>query len=527
MKTRGELSKIKNELEKITDIDNDFEEINKKIEIFNEYSRVKRAWRGFVNSLFEYQKKDVNRLIWQQTVDAEIFFNEDTLEKETIATKIIGYIPQFFLGLGILGTFWGLSRGLSNIDLGALSAIGLNPEEETLMSSIEVIKGSIEGLLEGIKVSFYTSVFGMLFSIITSIWMHFYFEYYESLIICVKDLINEKFSKNQEARTLYEIQMELEGIRTASNSMATDIANKLGDSFHELAQTLDTGMSKFSNDVGSSFQEAIQNKIETIFTEDLMGEFKNITQEMVNINNKNKDFLLELYIEIPEVMTKMRELTEALLDKMSSIREQLEDTSDKTYKTFSYVQELNYELLDLAKQTKAIFQDTDAFTSILSMLKRIEGLKGTLEAKSQSEEKLQMLWKNFNTVFNETNTQLSQNFINFEESINSHSESFSQMINELSNEFSHVMSDGVRKLFSDYDQNLTRAVTQFDSVLSTLGTRITELNETLDSNHDLSKKQNESIELLQENYSEHIRLLEDMIESLKQYTASIDQLQKN
>ena len=78
----------------------------------------------------------------------------DYINKEYIdsvaAKNILSTIPGVLTGLGILGTFLGLSIGLQSFSTG---------------TSAEIME-SIAPLMNGIKVAFHTSVYGMVFSLL-------------------------------------------------------------------------------------------------------------------------------------------------------------------------------------------------------------------------------------------------------------------------------------------------------------------------------------------------------------------------
>ena len=67
--------------------------------------------------------------------------------------EISEQIPGVMTGLGILGTFIGLTLGLSRFSLGS-------DIDTSLMQT------SISGLLEGIKTAFITSIFGVVYSLL-------------------------------------------------------------------------------------------------------------------------------------------------------------------------------------------------------------------------------------------------------------------------------------------------------------------------------------------------------------------------
>lgn len=81
--------------------------------------------------------------------DIEDYINEYFIDS-TMKKGMISIIPGVMTGLGILGTFIGLSFGLQNFDTG----------------NAEAITNSIAPLMDGIKIAFHTSIYGMVFSLI-------------------------------------------------------------------------------------------------------------------------------------------------------------------------------------------------------------------------------------------------------------------------------------------------------------------------------------------------------------------------
>ena len=80
--------------------------------------------------------------------DIEDYINSDLVD-DVMHRNELNQIPGFLTGLGILGTFIGLSLGLQSFNTGTTS---------------EMIN-SIEPLMNGIKVAFHTSIYGMVFSL--------------------------------------------------------------------------------------------------------------------------------------------------------------------------------------------------------------------------------------------------------------------------------------------------------------------------------------------------------------------------
>ena len=74
-------------------------------------------------------------------------------EKLVANRRIVEYFPTFISTLGVLGTFWGITKGLLAFDTTDLDR-------------------SIPGLLDGLKTAFFTSLAGMIGSMILSAFIN-------------------------------------------------------------------------------------------------------------------------------------------------------------------------------------------------------------------------------------------------------------------------------------------------------------------------------------------------------------------
>lgn len=81
--------------------------------------------------------------------DIEDYINYDLIDT-TIHRNMLNQVAGVMTGLGILGTFIGLSLGLQSFNTGTTAEI----------------TNSVEPLMDGIKVAFHTSIYGMVFSLV-------------------------------------------------------------------------------------------------------------------------------------------------------------------------------------------------------------------------------------------------------------------------------------------------------------------------------------------------------------------------
>lgn len=222
--------------------DNSILTLNNTINSFSSHSKVKKLWCSYKDSFLPISSSSEQ---FHQTVDADYFFNEETLLKEELKYKVYLYLPQLFLGIGIFGTFIGLAMGLKGLDLTSIDT--------------KAMQESVKHLLKGVEVSFFTSVFGIYFSIAFSIIINFFFEHYEKKILELKNGMNEHFIRNKNEKILLEVKEELSKIRISNDELAHKLANELGEKLGTLTNSISDIMNKFTNQVGGDLSSQIKD----------------------------------------------------------------------------------------------------------------------------------------------------------------------------------------------------------------------------------------------------------------------------
>lgn len=517
----ADLDIMENELDKIKDIYEDFDVFNGNIELLRNDSKLKKIWKNYKETFLEFKNED-NQFKRHQTVDADFFFNEETLIKEEMRYKVLVYLPQLFLGIGIFGTFLGLAIGLKGINLTATES--------------DAIKKGITGLLEGVTISFYTSVFGIYFSLLTSLLLNFYFEYYEKKVLRIKNLINSKFMRNQNERILLGIKEELGEIKISSNELATKMANALGNKFDLLTKIMNDGMNRFTDNVGTNFQTTLSENLNKVFSEDLVKEFQNVANGLVETVEKNREYTANLEqvmtVGLTNTVKNMNDLIEKTESVVSTTREfaneikegfeeanlNLKGTATVMEQIYNDVKALNFEVLDLSKETKEIFQNKESFNNIGNIFDKVDGITKIFLEKIKSEEEISKIWKSFDEEFKNTNNLLVSSFNDYRKEIKESTEEFKKFINHIAlnskdfveentDRYQEAVGRGIVGLFKEYDINLSQAVEKFNGVLMNL-------NEKMDNLETMTKEENEAYE---NHLTTMIELNKNLKESIKNY----------
>ena len=120
--------------------------------------KLSHCWSEFAETLHPQSAPDdmgqerVAR--WRSTVPAEVFFNVETLVAIELKTEYFKHQPGILTGIGILGTFIGLLRGLSNF------SVSSDPEK---------VRISLDTLILGVREAFYMSAAAIGLAMLTTL----------------------------------------------------------------------------------------------------------------------------------------------------------------------------------------------------------------------------------------------------------------------------------------------------------------------------------------------------------------------
>jgi len=115
------------------------------------------CWSEFAETLHPQTATDdmgQERVVrWRSTVPAEVFFNVETLIAVELRTEYFKHQPGILTGIGIIGTFAGLLRGLSTF---------------SVSSDPETVRLSLDTLIHGVVEAFTVSASAITLAMITT-----------------------------------------------------------------------------------------------------------------------------------------------------------------------------------------------------------------------------------------------------------------------------------------------------------------------------------------------------------------------
>lgn len=222
--------------------------------------------------------EEYSKTIAIQTVNGDktnmpssLFFNDANATKlYRINLRMLDAASGLMVGLGLFGTFWGLTEGISGFD----------------SSTTDNIRESIQSLLGGMSTAFLTSLFGMGASMIFTWWDKVYKKtFYRNL-----DELTEKLDASYYIDDLQLAQIQQQEM---VDGMTAQLRQEIREQIGSVLADLDKKLS-YMNEGGE--QVVVANAIREILKEN--------TQQTTALKSFSTDLAIELSQGFDEVLTK-------------------------------------------------------------------------------------------------------------------------------------------------------------------------------------------------------------------------------
>lgn len=313
------LSKI---LIKYKDKDIGFEYNNFVAEIEKGHKSLKNIWNEFHESLIKKETSD-GKFIIRNSIDSEYFFNKDTMISH-VGSKLYSAIPGILLGIGLLGTFFGLYVALVQLNV----------------SDANQLSNSIKILINMAGVKFAASIWGLGLSIIFT-FIEKSFEFHlDSKLELIQKQINEMFERETAEQNLDKILVENEQQTKALNGLATSLTEKIATEFNNILipkiDSINEHFSNLPNNISSSISQSLEKPLQNI-----SDTVRNITSNQAEQSTQALEILINKFVEkIDNVAGSQGEML-----KESAIQSQkvLTETSNHLSNTFKSMNEMMLE----------------------------------------------------------------------------------------------------------------------------------------------------------------------------------------
>lgn len=494
-------------------------------ESINKDKHFSNVWKDYRESFFNVngvEKTDEN---------SYDYFNEKNLLNENTNLRLINSIPATLVGFGILGTFIGLTYGISNFKT----------------TSTEQIKDSIEVLLSGMGTAFVSSIYGMLLSLVFTFFekvqissLHnsihrlcyyldksFKISKEDERIIQVKrqeSLLNDFFifkddngNEVKPGNVLRDLYNESIKQSAALQSFSTDLANLIEAGFEKILNDPDKGvlyelqaLKKEIKSLGAQLQDPATDMIEKML-EDLetsLGKMVNEFNESVSGSTKDELENLAKHLgaageslsEFPghlEEMTKtlngnfenlqvvVDQISQQILEQSEAssevINEQVKQTTTLLTEKIGELQ-VGQEVL-ISKQTENLGLSSEmlgAFNTSIGSLNDLSiQIKDTVDSFNEVETKLNLASSRFGSI-SENVLNATSEFKEAQLKFGEHSTEFLERNKEILTQIQNSLTQA-RELSTEYSENFQVIEQGLSGIFEQIGSGLEEYKESVES----------------------------------------------
>ncbi len=533
---------------------------HEKIDIsLKENSVFGHNWREYRETLIDPDPTNPNSN-FKNSIQPYKFFSFDEVIRSEINVRFFHSVPGKLTGLGVLGTFLGLTFGIQSIG-------GTQGNSEQLMAGID-------NLLKGAGAAFMTSIVGIITSILFSILEKKIFskienDFYQFLAILEKCLeyqtmerIAEESLREVKKQTQYLSNFSqdlssalMEYVDTVVNRVGTQViapsftnlieeirslkeiqANASEELLKDLADKMTGGLSKSANDQFKGIEGALTTFQTTIPQLVLSMEE---AQKSITENNKAlaKNFKESLSENGNELTIQVGELTKQMSTTVNQIISGLSDQFSQQAREFN--QELTKSISSIERNLESLTsrvsdkerETTSSLNDVISNLKtafsgfddKVQNFKQTVGETQKSNEVVANILNQYQAI-TDTHQRVTTNlegcvtnFLGLRSYFSENTTSLTSLATELQKYSSNLNSsqleiqrvwDNYKARFEDIDESTKKMFENIDHGLNAYQVKVNEFQEKLFDN----------VENISKTFAGAVSELSEAIESLEDKT---------
>ena len=383
--------------------------INKELKIISEFSSNEDIYSNF-DSLKDKLTKSKNKL-WHEyfesftreastledkvylfsTVDARYFFNEENLTSNYIKwIKLLKAVPGILTGLGILGTFLGLTLGLNHVELGT--------------ADVNTLKQGIISLLSGISTAFLTSLFGIFFSIFFLFVLNFELDSLNKRINEIAEKLNSLFPVKTSEEILFQVLQESRSqtkeLKNFNATFAAELSKTIEESlkptFSELIKAIRDLTEIGASEVAKTIVEGAGDKI--VELRDVLEEVGKVLRSSAEQARETQEKLAESFDDFIDRFSVSLENLEISLSQVTTIVENTKETARFFNDVLGQMNEVSFDLSNTTESLKNIHEHIQKSQEILKA--HVNTIKETITSFEQASESVKNAWMAYEERFN-------------------------------------------------------------------------------------------------------------------------------
>ncbi|MDA8686131.1 anti-phage ZorAB system protein ZorA [Robiginitalea sp.] len=451
-------------------------------------TRIANIWREFDESLVYHDEKIEN------TLDADHFFNENTLASNLFYNDFLKNVPNTLVGLGVIFTFIGLVLGLSDLSITS--------------DNIESLKTGIESIVNGAKISFWSSIVGIILSIVFSILLAQYKTKLRHDLQRLQRQIDYCYPRTNPEKSLAQIREFSKVTEMHLGALSETLGEKLQEAVRGVGEEISRGVQEsltsairpFMDDIASKAMNSSETAFDQIINEFLkkIGAAGEQQQKMILETNKTiQETLLKFREDFLQDVSGLKNVVENLNQSYHVLEEKVIDRFDNVVATFSAAVQnhsiATEKLLEQANSFDKLTQDFEEISSGLGLINRdlVIAIKVWKDQVETNEKMFQRSISSLSNVY-ESNNQVNRQLANSTDNLNTLFGQLRQEYNEMrrtleqaATEMSNRMNGALNSYFSQVQQQTTERMREWNNQTSTFSSAMldvaNELNQVVES----------------------------------------------
>ncbi|NVK41173.1 MAG: anti-phage defense ZorAB system ZorA [Oceanospirillaceae bacterium] len=379
-------------------------------------------WREFDESLV--YSADKTRL--SNTLDAEHFFNSNTLANGLTSSRLLAAAPSFLTAIGVLGTFIGLTLGLKGLQIDA--------------EQIDTLKSGVSAMINGAAVAFMTSVWGVGLSLLLNMFEKLVERGALSKIRDLQQKIDFLYPRLPAEHSLVQIAAATE----ESKESLQELHERIGNSLQKAVSGMSDSMQQaFTDALNNVMAPAIKTLVDNTSQQSTDALEKLVTKFMSGMESVGRDqgslmqgAANDVRSSLTEMGGQMEALFKRLEEQQNRSRESTEDTAQ------AYARMLEQQRMDATQRQEQMEQKfnqlMEQFSSKVSA--QFDNAEAIDEKRTQAHEKLFELFEEQQAASREQTNKTSQEFARQIEqqglSASKHQQAMEQRFNQLMEQMS-------------------------------------------------------------------------------------------
>ncbi len=352
------------------------------------------CWSEFAETLHPQTATDdmgQERVVrWRSTVPAEVFFNVETLIAVELRTEYFKHQPGILTGIGIIGTFAGLLRGLSTFSVSS--------DPETVRLSLDTL---IHGVVEAFTVSASAITLAMITTFLEKIIITRQIKQLEDLCQLLDSLFEGGAGEEYLARLVKSGESSATQTAQLKDALVSDLKEMLAEMTRQQTEAIaDSFRESSSAQIATTEQSG--DRIAQAISDSLSEPLQKIAAAVNTTSDTNGQVVTRALNEA--LITFSQKMEDMFGGQMGNINQLLQQTTTAMQSTVVRFDQLSDNLSDAGKNAADVMSERLS-TALESMEARQLTLNNTMtEFVSQLRDTVQ-------SSQSETNSQLQKTLV--------------------------------------------------------------------------------------------------------------------